>query len=939
MEKSSSSSKNKKLPSPEIISQSHLSDIFQMHYDDLLSKILNISQETFMNYLSQQVKFNLQIINKFFTSNLLLSIAEIFRQKYIKDFEIINKNLDELKKQSLSNNSKFSFLSKKNCYIHCNNCSEIKHKCGNKLIYHTDNFIYCLKCNKVYNKNQLKLFCKECNKKYYTTIKKISCKKFENLYLVKYKKYHCPKNEEINIQCLRCNSNLFFNIKGKNNTYSDSNEIKIIICPKCKLTFNLENIFFKCKDCGKNFKCQAKLIRNFSHNKKKILFLVHALRKNKKALPDISLCNKNCLCDISNINLFYHQDKGVLIEARKNKQIKIICNKCFNLFDYDNINWICPVCKKNFKYITDIMQKNQIKINDDNKDKKELNISFIHENKSHRNIKYKKKIKNNNNSNKQNKNKSQKFQNIIDNIYEIYDDNNKQDGIKGQKNKLNSNVNKKNFIIKNLQQKVNRSISNVQNNNHSNNLYYCEFYYKNREKSNYFPEIITNEDENKNNDYIHISEVGKININKKFRKIPNSNSKLKIPTSKKSFLKKITKKNEKILTNIITNDINNVILNNENQLMPVNTLQNQYCYKKKKNIFGKYTNNLRKKNNINKNFFYKSHYKNTSQGNNIYGKFYEYDYTSNNPINELFYKNNLTDYKNNSYTFNDNINSDYYKIIKILGKGTHGCTYLIKDPNTNEIFALKKIFIVDQYDLRKNEDEISLILKFLNKYPNINIVNIYGKQIKNIDQYNISLNILMEAALYDWETELINRCKHKIYYTERELIFILSSLVETLSILQKNGIYHRDIKPKNILFFGNNLYKLSDFGEAIYINNMRYTETNNQTIRGTELYMSPLLFNAIKLFPNSLIEYNAAKSDVFSLGLCFLYASSLEYDCLFRVRGIYDMINMNEMVNSYLGKIYSQEYINLIVKMLQLEEKFRPDFIELNSLLINNNTY
>ena len=107
--------------------------------------------------------------------------------------------------------------------------------------------------------------------------------------------------------------------------------------------------------------------------------------------------------------------------------------------------------------------------------------------------------------------------------------------------------------------------------------------------------------------------------------------------------------------------------------------------------------------------------------------------------------------------------------------------------------------------------------------------------------------------------------------------------------------------------------------------------TNKQTIRGTELYMSPILFRALQSKIIENVQYNAYKSDVFSLGMCFLLASSLNYHSLFEIREVFDMKIIERVVNKYLGNLYSQNYINLILNMLQVDEKLRPDFIELNS--------
>ena len=285
--------------------------------------------------------------------------------------------------------------------------------------------------------------------------------------------------------------------------------------------------------------------------------------------------------------------------------------------------------------------------------------------------------------------------------------------------------------------------------------------------------------------------------------------------------------------------------------------------------------------------------------------------------------------------------SNYYKIIRQIGKGTFGEIYLVQDPKNSKFFALKKIIINDATELRDNQEEYKLTWKLTHVNPELKIVKKYGIEIKKLDKYNLVMYILMEASNCDWEKEIMNRQKVQAYYTELELLTILKSLVKTFQILQTMGISHRDVKPQNILCFGENGYKLTDFGEAkkrnvnISIKNVYGFEqdTTRQTLRGTELYMSPLLFKALRSNQLECLEYNAYKSDVFSLGMCFLLASSLTYQTLFDIREENDMKKIEETIEKFLGKLYSKDYINIIIKMLQIDEKSRPDFIELSKIL------
>ena len=297
--------------------------------------------------------------------------------------------------------------------------------------------------------------------------------------------------------------------------------------------------------------------------------------------------------------------------------------------------------------------------------------------------------------------------------------------------------------------------------------------------------------------------------------------------------------------------------------------------------------------------------------------------------------------KTNKKNIVNEFNSDDYNILNMLGEGTFSQIFLVEHGKTHEKFALKKMAATKMEDLEKKKREFDFIIKLNSENEKLNLVKIYGTQMKVLDKFNMVLYILMEAAASDWETELKNRHYKKEYYTEEQLKHILLNLVETFAILQRKGICHRDVKPQNILCFGNGVYKITDFGEAKNKNKMfeknttfNYSQdTSVQTIRGTELYMSPILFNALRNSNVEDLQYNAFKSDVFSLGLCFLLAGCLSYRPISELREIKEKDRLKILVEKALNKRYSKNMVKIIYSMLQLEEKDRPDFIELENII------
>ena len=286
---------------------------------------------------------------------------------------------------------------------------------------------------------------------------------------------------------------------------------------------------------------------------------------------------------------------------------------------------------------------------------------------------------------------------------------------------------------------------------------------------------------------------------------------------------------------------------------------------------------------------------------------------------------------------NNNFNSDDFNILRQIGQGSYGKIFEVED-KYHRHFALKKIIAYSSKEVEIIKTEYNILYSLQNL--EIDLIGIYGIETKKLDRTTYAINVLMELAKCDWEQEIKQRSSIKKYYTEKELIIILKKLVKTFSRLQKANVSHRDIKPQNILVCdgNNNLnLKIADFGEAKRIINKNENNTIKQTIRGTELYMSPILFNSLR---NKMIykytKHNTFKSDVFSLGYCILLASSLSYKLLCEIRELKTMNEIENMVEIYINKgicFYSEKYWNIIFNMLELEEKNRPDFIELEKIV------
>ena len=266
-----------------------------------------------------------------------------------------------------------------------------------------------------------------------------------------------------------------------------------------------------------------------------------------------------------------------------------------------------------------------------------------------------------------------------------------------------------------------------------------------------------------------------------------------------------------------------------------------------------------------------------------------------------------------------------YSVDKKLGEGSCGVIYRITNKKTNKKFAFKK-------NIKNNLTSIELCIKefdMVSLCHHPNIMEVYGINIRLLDTTTYCLDILMEVAERDWDKEIRKHLRERTYYTEEELINILKQISSALLYIQQTfNVTHRDIKPQNVLVFTNNIYKLADFGEA------KEVKINKQvnTLRGTELYMSPILLEGLKLNKDD-VKHDPFKSDVFSLGFCLIYAAGLNYQLLYDLREFNNDKSIANRLKKQLKKLYSEKFIDLICQMVKLDEKERLDFVGLNNEL------
>ncbi len=191
-----------------------------------------------------------------------------------------------------------------------------------------------------------------------------------------------------------------------------------------------------------------------------------------------------------------------------------------------------------------------------------------------------------------------------------------------------------------------------------------------------------------------------------------------------------------------------------------------------------------------------------------------------------------------------------YEVLRVLGSGTTGSVYLARDPATTREVAVKLYSIDESVD----REQATLIRKFFltevllaQKLRHPNIVQIYDAAVDDKNAY-IAMEFVPGSTLDKY-------CQPGSLLDFKRVAEILQTVCGALEYAQQHGVIHRDIKPDNILLSENLEPKISDFGSAINLENVRVSQVEGV---GSPAYMSP---EQIQGQPIS------SQSDMFSLGM------------------------------------------------------------------------
>ena len=262
-----------------------------------------------------------------------------------------------------------------------------------------------------------------------------------------------------------------------------------------------------------------------------------------------------------------------------------------------------------------------------------------------------------------------------------------------------------------------------------------------------------------------------------------------------------------------------------------------------------------------------------------------------------------------------------YIIIEKKGHGATANVFLVKEPNSNKIYAAK--VLKEKSEFFDKEIEVLDTLKPIN---NNYIVNLIESGTGHIIRVNRPTQIKQYLVLqYAPKGELFNYvyCTHK-GLQEKFSKVIFSKIVKGVQACHNAGICHRDLKMQNILVDENFNPKICDFGFATF-----NTGKLNEPL-GTLNYAAPeILLHK---------PYDGFKADIFSLGVVLLtlvtckigFQEATKRDPYYRLIMTKHYGQYWNVVSSQIGEV-SEDLKKLYNKMVSFRPQERPTIEEILS--------
>jgi CHASE2 domain-containing sensor protein/predicted Ser/Thr protein kinase len=190
-----------------------------------------------------------------------------------------------------------------------------------------------------------------------------------------------------------------------------------------------------------------------------------------------------------------------------------------------------------------------------------------------------------------------------------------------------------------------------------------------------------------------------------------------------------------------------------------------------------------------------------------------------------------------------------YQVERHLGRGGMGDVYLVRDTVINRQAALKTIRPDTDLDPKQ---VIEMRQRFYREAQSAG--SLHSPHIVTI--FDVGEDLGMSYIVMEYvEGQTLTQWMKKQRFSVPQIKHVIYHAGLALAFAHENGVFHRDVKPDNIMLSKTGAVKVMDFGIARTVES---SLTRTGSVMGTPAYMSPEQVNGEKV---------DGRSDTFSLGV------------------------------------------------------------------------
>lgn len=238
-----------------------------------------------------------------------------------------------------------------------------------------------------------------------------------------------------------------------------------------------------------------------------------------------------------------------------------------------------------------------------------------------------------------------------------------------------------------------------------------------------------------------------------------------------------------------------------------------------------------------------------------------------------------------------------YSFVRTIAQGGYGIVFEMHSNKYNIDYAVKRIpkcFL--------SNSELDCLMQIDDPY----IVRLY--QVFYLGDF---IYMVMELC----QNDLFNIFTSSQQLSDEQMKKYALEMVLAIKSIHDRNIAHCDIKPANFFIDNYGRVKIGDFG----LSSINGTATTCKIQKGTRLYMAPEMY--------VLKEYNAMKSDIWSLGVSLYYMATKQYPF-----NAPDQSKLEQVVNIGLfpkEQVRDKQLLGLICRCLEKNPCRRPSINDL----------